>query len=49
MSIDYQNHSDAVELANQMEEEYNLGNTPDNAEFVDAEFVDAETVEVAEE
>lgn len=37
MSIDYQNHGDAVSLANQMAEEYNLGTT-DNPNIVDGTF-----------
>ena len=47
MSIDYQSHGDAVTLANQMQEEYDLGS--DN--FVGAEYteVDTETGEVSEE
>lgn len=36
MSIDYQNHGDAVSLANQMEEEYNLGGT--NPNIIDGTF-----------
>ena len=48
MSIDYQSHGDAVSLANQMQEEYNL----DNETFVEGTYteteVNAETGEVAE-
>lgn len=48
MSIDYQSHGDAVSLANQMQEEYNL----DSDNFVEGSYteteVDAETGEVAE-
>lgn len=46
MSIDYQSHSDGVALANQMQDEYNLGND----DFIEGDFteVDAETGEVAE-
>ncbi len=36
MSIDYQNHSEAIDLANQMQEEHNLE--------VDADFVEADVV-----
>jgi len=47
MSIDYQSHGDAATLANQMQEEYNLGS--DN--FVGAEYteIDTESGEVIEE
>lgn len=47
MSIDYQSHGDAVTLANQMQEEYNLGSDS----FVGAEYteVDTEAGEVVEE
>ncbi len=48
MSIDYQSHGDAVSLANQMQEEYNL----DSDNFVEGSYteteVNAETGEVAE-
>lgn len=46
MSIDYQSHGDAVTLANQMQEEYNL----ENATYIDGDVVDidAETGEVSE-
>ena len=46
MSIDYQNRADAVSLANQMQEEYNL----DNSAHLEAEYteVDTETGEVDE-
>lgn len=39
MSIDYQSHSDGVALANQMQDEYNLGN--DNV--IEGEFTDVNT------
>ena len=39
MSIDYQSHSDGVALANQMQDEYNLGN--DNV--IEDEFTDVDT------
>lgn len=42
MSIDYQSRGEAVTLANQMEEEYNL----ENANIVEGDFVDAATGEV---
>ena len=45
MSIDYQSHGDAVTLANQMQEEYNLSN--DN--FVEGDFIDTTSDEVSEE
>ena len=44
MSIDYQNHGDAMELANQMQEENNLDFMP----VIDGDIVDAETGEVTE-
>lgn len=46
MSIDYQNRADAVSLANQMQEEYNL----DNSAHLEADYteVDTETGEVDE-
>jgi recombination protein RecT len=46
MSIDYQSHGEAVNLANQMQEEYNL----ENATYIDGDVVDidAETGEVSE-
>ena len=47
MSIDYQNHSEALELANQMEENFNLGTSPIAGDFV--EIDDAVPGEVAEE
>ena len=46
MSIDYQSHSDGVALANQMQDEYNLGN--DNVIEGDFTDVDTETGEVNE-
>jgi hypothetical protein len=46
MSIDYQSHGDAVNLANQMQEEYNLENpTVPEVDFVE---VDDATGEVKE-
>lgn len=47
MSIDYQSHGEAVNLANQMQEEYNL----ENSTYIDSDVVDidAETGEVSEE
>ena len=44
MSIDYQNHSEALELANQMENEYGLEN-PINADVID---IDTDRGEVTE-
>ena len=49
MSIDYQSHSEALTLANQMQEENNLGNAPIDGDFVEVTVVDAETGEVMEE
>ena len=49
MSIDYQNHSEAMELANQMQEEHNLEYPPVDANFVEADVVDVDPVEVVEE
>ena len=43
MSIDYQNHSEAIELANQMQEEHNLEGFVDDAEYT---MVDTETGEI---
>lgn len=52
MSIDYQSHGDAMELANQMQEEHGLLGSPltdvIDAEIVDADDVDTETGEVKE-
>lgn len=45
MSIDYQNHGQAMELANQMEEEFGL----DDAPVVDADVIDISTTESVEE
>ena len=46
MSIDYQSHGEAVSLANQMQEEYNL----ENSAYIDSDVVDIdeETGEVSE-
>ena len=41
MSIDYQNHGDALSLANQMQEENNLEN-PDTPGYIEGEFADDE-------
>jgi recombination protein RecT len=51
MSIDYQSHGDAVNLANQMQEEYNLENPENNPNFVVSDFteVDMDTGEVNED
>lgn len=51
MSIDYQSHGDGVNLANQMQEEYNLENSENNPSFVVSDFteVDIDTGEVVEE
>jgi recombination protein RecT len=47
MSIDYQSHSDAMELANQMQEENNLDLPPiDDADYT---MVDTDTGEIVEE
>ena len=43
MSIDYQNHSEAIDLANQMQEEHNLEGFVDDAEYT---MVDTETGEI---
>ena len=43
MSIDYQNHSEAIELANQMQEEYNLEGVIDDADYT---MVDTDTGEI---
>ena len=48
MSIDYQSHNEGVSLANQMQEENNLGYAPIEGNFVEATVVDAETGEVLE-
>ena len=46
MSIDYQNHGQAMELANQMEEENNLT----NSDVIEGDFViDEETGEVIDD
>lgn len=50
MSIDYQSHGEAVNLANQMQEEYNLENGNDSPIIVsDFTEVDTDTGEVNEE
>ena len=49
MSIDYQNHSEALELANQMQEENNLGFAHIEPNVIEADIVDTDTGEVAEE
>jgi recombination protein RecT len=53
MSIDYQNRGDAMALAEQMQNEYNLDPTPIGTTTIDGDFViadvDAETGEVTEE
>jgi recombination protein RecT len=41
MSIDYQNHGDAVSLANQMQEEYNLGGYG-SPNIIDGEYVEVD-------
>lgn len=48
MSIDYQNHSEALELANQMQEENNLGFAPIEPNVIEADIVDTDTGEVTE-
>lgn len=48
MSIDYQNHGDAVNLANQMQEEYNLENPGDVVVEGNYTDVDTDTGEVIE-
>ena len=48
MSIDYQNHGDAVNLANQMQEEYHLENPGDVVIEGDFTAVDTDTGEVEE-
>jgi recombination protein RecT len=51
MSIDYQSHGEAVNLANQMQEEYNLENGGNNPTFVTGEFteIDTDTGEVIDD
>lgn len=51
MSIDYQSHGEAVSLANQMQEEYNLENPENNPNFVVSDFTEVviDTGEVVEE
>ena len=49
MSIDYQNHGDAVNLANQMQEEYNLENPGDVVIEGNYTDVDTDTGEVIED
>jgi recombination protein RecT len=51
MSIDYQSHSDAMELANQMQEDHNLEYAPIKADYVEMDMpnIDTETGEVVEE
>ena len=39
MSIDYQNHSEAIELANQMEENFNLDTPTISGDFVEIDDV----------
>lgn len=46
MSIDYQKHSEAIELANQMQEEHNLEYSPVGSDFVEADVVDVTTGEI---
>lgn len=50
MSIDYQSREDGVSLANQMQEEYNLGQSDSDSTFVEGNFteVDEDTGEVTE-
>lgn len=54
MSINYQNHSEAMELANQIQEENNL-DIPDvnpnviEGDFVETDFVNTDTGEIVEE
>lgn len=50
MSIDYQSREDAVALANQMQDEYNLPPVTDNGDFIPGEYteVDTDTGEVVE-
>jgi recombination protein RecT len=51
MSIDYQSHEDGVTLANQMQEEFNLGQSESKAPYIAGDFteVDTDTGEVIEE
>ncbi len=53
MSIDYQNRGDAMALAEQMQNEYNLDPTPTDTTPIDGEFtitdVDTDTGEIVEE
>ena len=46
MSIDYQNHGEAMDLANQIQEEHDLEYAPIGADFVDADVVDIAEGEV---
>ena len=47
MSINYQSHSDAFELANQMQEDHNLDMSPIDGDFVEADIIneDGEVIE----
>ena len=49
MSIEYQNKSEAMALAEQMQDEYNLETTPTDGDFVEGVVVDTDTGEVVEE
>ena len=48
MSIDYQSHGDAMELANQMQEENNLDYPIIDGDFVETDLVDTDTGEIVE-
>ena len=45
MSIDYQSHGDAVNLANQMQEEYNLENPGNDPNIIVGDFTEVDTDE----
>jgi hypothetical protein len=46
MSIDYQSHGDAMELANQMQEENNLDYPIIEGDYVETDLVDTDTGEI---
>ena len=49
MSIDYQNHGEAINLANQMEEEFNLDNNTPFIDGAEAIVLDVDTGEIKED
>ncbi len=48
MSIDYQSHSEAIELANQMQEENNLESPIIDGDFVESDVVDLDSGEIVD-